>query len=146
MHITNDVDEAIASRDEHFLDPSEPIEKSAVSIDKLRTMNCYSNTEKNCYPLINLQPYPHPDLLLLNPREHSSEVHFVDMQFSTPPLFAHFMRVDNGQWLQHVNPTKSHFLDRDFTTDHLHDNTVMLHLPTFTSAIIVWNARTLFSQ
>lgn len=146
LHITNDADGAIISRDEDVLDPSEPIEKTAVSVDERRTMNCYSNTEKNCYPIIDLQPYPHPDVLLLNPQELASEVHFVDMQFSAPPLFAHFMRVDNGQWLQHINPTKSHFLNRDFTTDHLHENTAILNLPTFSSAIIVWRNKSLMDH
>jgi hypothetical protein len=133
-------------------DPIEDIISSDVSIFERRTANCNSWSEieqsKNsgeCLPITELASLKEEELNDNEPTHTSSftESHTVDFEFSPPPSHAHFVRIDGGLYNQHVNPINSHFLQ---TGLELHENTAMLHVSSFSSALIVWRTKSLMDH
>ncbi len=150
MHVRVDADDQERLlNDGDIPDPIEDIEKAIKPTNESLTMNCYSKTENGCLPLTALTSYREQFNQLTDSEGGTvdpAEVHFVDMKFSPPPQFAHFMRIDKELWKQHVNPSKSHFLSHEFTNDDLHENTAMLHVPSFTPVLIVWRNKSLMDH
>jgi hypothetical protein len=124
-------------------------------------MNCYSRYESendshqgSCLQITELTPSTSSSKKdLVGPDDHThlaatpfSEIHTVDFEFSPPPLFAHFVRIDGGLHIQHDNPKKA-MLDPsfDFTIDS-HPNTAMLNVPSHSSVIIIWRNKSLMDH
>lgn len=150
---TETVDSNIAGSS--ILDPSEPIESLTRTTERL-TLNCYSKHETDnaendggCLSITDLQYDKETSDVLAGRRlisDEPSEVHTVDFQFSAPPQFAHFVRIDNGKYLQHVNPLVS-MLSSDFDpSKDMHPNTAVLHVPSHSNVIIVWRSKSLMDH
>ena len=77
-----------------------------------------------------------------------SEVHTVDFEFSPSPQHAHFVSVDGGLFLQHENPiSTTAMIHPSFSFDvDAHPNTAMLHVPSYSSVIIIWRNRSLMDH
>lgn len=135
-------------------DPIENIVSSNVPIFERKTINCNSRSEieqsKNngeCLLITELASLKEEELNENdNEPTHTSsftESHTIDFDFSPPPSFAHFVRIDGGLNNQHVNPINSHFLQ---TGLELHENTAMLHVSSFSSVLIVWRNKSLMDH
>ena len=141
------------------LDPIENIVSSDVSILERQTMNCNSRFEKeqamnggDCLSITDLssvktsmhifdEKVEYKKNSLMQP--YYAESHTVDFESSPPPAFAHFVRIDDGLFFQHVNPTKSHLLQASYD---LHENSAILHLPAFSTVLITWRNKSLMDR
>ena len=124
-------------------------------------MNCNSRYERNrksdgqegsCLQVTELEPAntatKSDDVDILNGLASTvtSEVHTVDFEFSPPPQMAHFVSVDGGLLLQHVNPLKAMLVPSfEFSVD-THPNTAVLNVPPHSSVIIIWRNRSLMDH
>jgi hypothetical protein len=111
-------------------------------------MNCNSRVETQqaskgceCLPITELiSPkvvnQKENDLDTSSRYSSSLETHTVDFEFSPTPTFAHFVRIDNGLYYQHVNPINSHFFQSNL---ELHENTAIMHLPSYSSWRKSWS-------
>jgi len=130
-------------------DPAEPIERNT-NLESLTTLNCYSsklseaaktNGRGGCLPITYLRPNvsaKNKELPVAPASSVPPEVHTVDFEFSFPPQYAHFIRFNNGPWVQHVTPLKS-MMDPSFDSSlDLHPHTQILHVKAFSTAIIIW--------
>jgi len=137
-------------------DPVEDFVSSGIPIFEKKTMNCNSRVETQessnggeCLPvteLISLKAFTNQkENDLDNSSQYSSslEHHTVDFEFSPPPAYAHFVRIDNGLYYQHVNPINSHFFQSNL---ELHENTAMMHLSSYSSVLITWRNKSLMDH
>jgi len=121
-------------------DPVAPIEALQNENEKI-TLNCYSQEETDsatneggCLPVTTLNYNG------TNTFDHSHsnfEFHTVDFEFSPNPQYAHFIRIDDGFWLQHRNPMHSMIDPKFDANQHMHPNTAMLNVASNKSAIII---------
>ena len=86
------------------------VNNRSLSVLERSTLNCYSSYESNqvigngnCLPITTLRRQ-FDSSSSSSESLPESDVHTVDFEFSPPPLFAHFVRMDEGPWLQHQNP------------------------------------------
>lgn len=143
-------------------DPVENIVRQEVTNEKdTRTMNCYNRHEResrndrkgSCLRITELEHVYEDTSALHDPSKlqdqlptELSNVHKIDFQFSPPPMFAHFVRIDGGLSLQHENPSKA-MLDPSFNFDiDAHPNTAILNVPSHSSVIIVWRTSSLMDH
>lgn len=63
-------------------------------------------------------------------------VHFLDFKFNPPPQYSRMVRLDNGPYIQHVNPYYP-LIGPSVVEDNLHPSTVLLDLELGTTAILV---------
>ncbi len=136
-------------------DPVEDIVSSGIPIFEKKTMNCNSRVETQqaskggeCLPiteLISPKVVNQKENDLDTSSRYSSplETHTVDFEFSPAPAFAHFVRIDNGLYYQHVNPINSHFFQSNL---ELHENTAIMHLPSYSSVLITWRNKSLMDH
>ena len=129
--------------DSKIPDPKDDI-RIKEEVEQLTTMNCYNNSTKNteqsrykllCIPITDLKPNISS---YASPLSEETEVHTVDFHFQPPPQFSHFVRIDNVQWIQHVNPIKS-MLQSDFDPNlDMHEHTAMLNIKDYSTSVIIW--------
>ena len=149
----NVTDSVVLESPVNIPDPVEDIVSSDVSLLERKTMNCFSRSEVQqakkrgaCLPITELVASKEFDF---KAAEESSlhpaftEYHTVDFDFTPPPYFAHFVRVDEGLYFQQVNPISTHFLQPGLK---LHENTAMLHVSSFSSVLIVWRNKSLMDH
>jgi hypothetical protein len=58
---------------------------------------------------------------------------------------AHFIRFDDGPFVQHVNPMKA-MLDSTFGLEDMHPNTNVLHVPAYSTVLLVWRSTSLMDH
>jgi FtsP/CotA-like multicopper oxidase with cupredoxin domain len=158
LHVVEDVTEAHLPS--NVADPTENIRRSSLSTEERKTMNCFSKGERayakiyqigGCYPIEVLQA--DIDAKDLNHRLESDSHAFsmVDFDASAAPLHAHFARIHNGNdeennWYQFA-PSSTHLLRTDSDSDRdLHPHTNMMHVPEYSSVIIIWRSRTIMDH
>ena len=77
--------------------------------------------------------------------EEQAEIHFIDSHFQPPPQHAHFIRLDDGPFYQHVNPKKA-MLDPSFHPNDMHPNAAVLHVPEYSTIVLVWRTTSLMDH
>ena len=174
LNVVKDIESVSSSDNSNVPDPSQNIVRASKGIKERVTMNCYSDDEnKNaigtgrCVHITELKPSIVADTRQLEPDENrenfagrntplldagqhfTSEFHTVDFEFSPAPLYSHFVRIDDGMYLQHENPMKA-MLDPSFDYDHdMHPNTpntATLHVAPHSSSIIVLRNKSLLDH
>lgn len=124
-------------------------------------MNCYSKHEIEASTVTGKGGCHSIDTMEVDIRkeEDNRQIQFlrqanatVDFDMSSPPLQAHFARIHDEEskgtadWIQFVG-SSSHVLRPDFDPSrnlHLHSN--MMHVPEYSSVIIIWRSRTAIDQ
>lgn len=143
---------ALSSND--VLDPPDNIVKSAIDIHERSTINCYSSEENmlareqgGCIPITDLKLESNTNHSFDASKEGlTSEVHTIDLEFSGPPQPGHFVRFNDGLWLQHENPSFP-MLHPEFKYDkHAHPNHAMLNVPSYSSVILIWRTKSLMDH
>jgi len=108
-------------------------------VEEVPTMNCYDhtvlNSEKWCLPLTKLTSKKSRTMKSI---EADIETHTVDFHFQPSPQFSHFVRIDEGEWIQHVNPFKSMLHSNFDPSVDQHPHTAMLHVKDYSEVIVVW--------
>lgn len=158
LHVVEDTSDVNLST--VVADPKENIRSPSLTTEERKTMNCFSKGEREysyrhgrggCYPIEVLQA--DMDVEALNHRLESNghALSVVDFDASGAPLHAHFARIHNGNyegsnWYQYA-PGATHLLRADFDSDHdLHPHTNTMHVPEYSSVIIIWRSRTIMDH
>mmetsp|Transcript_29962 Transcript_29962/g.55135 ORF Transcript_29962/g.55135 Transcript_29962/m.55135 type:complete len:1142 (-) Transcript_29962:1277-4702(-) len=134
-------------------DPEANIRSPIVRNDDHVTLNCFEKESfgefspgGRCLQITKLsQSKTSNERRMQSYTEEEAEVHFIDSHFQPPPQFSHFMRLDDGPFYQHVNPLKS-MLDPSFQQDDMHPNAAVLHVPAFSTVILVWRTTSLMDH
>lgn len=146
--------------DDDISDPEEDIINSPTPVEDLVTMNCYSKHEIEAAKETGKGGCHSIDTMEVDIRkEDHRQIHSlrqanvtVDFDMSSPPLQAHFARIHDEEskgtadWIQFVG-SSSHVLRPDFDPSrdlHLHSN--IMHVPEYSSVIIIWRSRTAMDQ
>lgn len=146
-------------------DPEESISHTSKLIGQRSTMNCYSRRESHgnehypdggaCLSITELRSATKRRKMKENRNRNeppftvtssSTEFHTVDFEFHPTPQHAHFVRIDNGLFLQHQNPMKA-MTDPSFNPeyDH-HPNAAIMHVKPFSSVVILWRNKSLMDH
>eukprot|EP00985_Skeletonema_marinoi_P013869 scaffold6956_cov67-Skeletonema_marinoi.AAC.1 len=64
---------------------------------------------------------------------------------SLTPTFNPIRSFDGGSFVQHVNPRKA-MLDSSFGPQDMHPNTNVLHVPAYSTVLLVWRSTTLMDH
>lgn len=133
-------------RDEDVSDPEKPIATLADPTERV-TMNCYSRVEKEgsgpkggCLPITDLKYNGNAEYGSIAKSDNNEyEVHTIDFEFSSPPQFAHFTRLNKGQWLQHAHSSSKTMLSPSFDTEvDLHPNAAVLDVKADSTVLLIW--------
>ena len=154
LNVQNATNNTLNTKASLVQDPKEDITRSPIDIEARKTINCYSRREREyasgngaCLPITNLKPLNSNSFMIQQHETHSfSEIYTVDFDFQPAPLFAHFVRINNGHFLQHQNPMKS-MLHPTFnpSQDH-HPNAAIMNVPSHSSIIVVWRTTSLMDH
>ncbi len=134
----------------------DPVTKMVPDHMDTKTVNCYSKVEgESCLPLTILadaaygssshsasahsrtsQTQEDSKSIVVRSFEH----HMIDIDFSIPPQFAHFVRFDDGPWLQNVDPGRSMLLpDHGQEVGDIHPHTAIFHVGSHISdMLLIW--------
>ena len=146
---------------DNVMDPGEDIVKAQQPAEERRTMNCYSNLERevttqtgkgSCLSITTLRSQNtaqnHINKTSLDKKNNASNtvpfaVRTVDFDFNPAPLHAIFTRIQHGKWFQNVIGTKTPY----FNADHdLHPHAIIMNVPAYSDVIIIWRNRSLMDQ
>lgn len=160
LHVVAQEQDVETMVDNDIADPKGDIKNPPKPVEELVTMNCYSKLEKEaakasgkggCHNIETLEVYLPPKWNRgLHSVGHASAT--VDFDVTGTPLHAHFARIHDEEvvgkpnWIQFVE-SSSHVLRPDFDPDRdLHPHTNMMHVPEYSSVIIIWRSRTIMDQ
>lgn len=159
LHITDENQEQPA-KDEDVLDPTSPIVTQHDSLDR-STMNCVSRYESeqkgpdgSCVPITDLKYRSHKsaceneaDCSGSVTASQEFETHTIDFEWSSPPQFAHFTRIDGDRWLQHAHKSSVSMVDPTYdATRDLHPNAAVLNVDSNSTAILVWRTNSMMDH
>ena len=160
LHIVEDMDSVLTFSNDDIMDPRENIAQGSIPVEERKTMNCYSNLEKeegakngfgSCLPIHSLQSLdtdmPQSDK---NDKNHDTHqpvtVRTVDFDMNNAPLHAYFSRIEYGNWYQHVS-SSTHVFRSNFDRDHdFHPHASVMNVPSHSSVIIIWRSRSIMDQ
>lgn len=159
LHVVEDMTKVQPSN--FVADPKESIRRPPLTAEERKTMNCFSKGEQEyskhhgvggCYPIEVLQA--DIDVHNLNRRlEYGHALAMVDFDASGAPLHAHFARIhegigdhDQSNWYQFA-PSATFLLRADIDSNRdIHPHTNMMHVPEYSSVIIIWRSRTIMDH
>eukprot|EP00537_Pseudo-nitzschia_pungens_P012277 CAMPEP_0172386058 /NCGR_PEP_ID=MMETSP1061-20121228/3655_1 /TAXON_ID=37318 /ORGANISM="Pseudo-nitzschia pungens, Strain cf. pungens" /LENGTH=1062 /DNA_ID=CAMNT_0013115305 /DNA_START=282 /DNA_END=3470 /DNA_ORIENTATION=- len=143
------------STDSDVPDPLKDIVSSSKRLEDRKTVNCYSRHEMKtathqggCLPITDLKSAGLPSNWDSIKHSTSSvpEVHYADFEFSPYPLHAHFVRIDDGLYIQHENPSKAMIHPTFESTLDFHQNTAMMNVSAHSTVIIIWRNKSLMDH
>ena len=125
---------------------------SSCSSPSFTCLNCYNNEhglseDVSCVSASSLPPPSRSSTnLIYFDDDYDYEFHSIDMKFSPPPTFAHFISIDGEIWIQNTNPRGPLIGLESDSVDLVHPHTIVLDIDVGGYVVFLLRTMTLFSH